>query len=204
MRGAQRLNAGRGANGSDGARRTRRIVVASGVLALLLVAPLSVDRFGAVDLAQAAVQRAKSFLQLIQQRSPGARTRGLLANTKHKKVVLHQRALPKVRMALPKMPPVTNEPPLIDIVVPPVPVVPAGFELASLPPFSAPSPPANPLIPPRGLIVPPSETPPTPPIIPPPAVPEPETWATMLLGLGLIGWSLRRRVSKVRAQPAEA
>ena len=29
-------------------------------------------------------------------------------------------------------------------------------------------------------------------IVPPPAVPEPQTWAMMLLGFGLIGWQIRR------------
>ena len=38
---------------------------------------------------------------------------------------------------------------------------------------------------------PPGEEPPPPP--PPPAVPEPGTWATMLLGFGLTGWAMRRR-----------
>jgi hypothetical protein len=33
----------------------------------------------------------------------------------------------------------------------------------------------------------------TPPVITPQAVPEPGTWALMLLGFGLIGWILRRR-----------
>jgi len=29
-------------------------------------------------------------------------------------------------------------------------------------------------------------------VVPPPAVPEPGTWAMLLLGFGLMGWSLRR------------
>jgi len=36
---------------------------------------------------------------------------------------------------------------------------------------------------------------PTPLVVVPPAVPEPDTWATMILGLGLCAWSLRRRAA---------
>jgi hypothetical protein len=38
-------------------------------------------------------------------------------------------------------------------------------------------------------------------IITAPAVPEPGTWATMLLGFGLIGWRIRRRAAR-RLLPA--
>jgi hypothetical protein len=35
-----------------------------------------------------------------------------------------------------------------------------------------------------------------------PAVPEPSTWATMLLGFAVIGWRVRRRTARSRTLPA--
>lgn len=161
-----------------------------------LVSAVSIPGFGGADIAEAAVQKAKSFLELMQQRSPGKRTRAQLAVNKHK-VALHQRALPKVRMAVPILPPELT-PPLIDIVAPPIPIRTAFLEAFPIPPIVEEIfPPAIPLTPPSNIIVPPfsqPDTPITPPIvIPPAAVPEPATWMTMLLGFGLIGWQTRRR-----------
>jgi hypothetical protein len=204
MRSAQRFDAGRRTIGSKSAKRIGRVSIAGAALILLLVMPYSVERLSGGGLAEAAVQRAKSFLELIQQRSPGARSRGQLAQTKHKKTVLHQRALPKVRMVMP-IPPTGSPTTLVDIVAPSVPIIPAGFELASIPPLSPPPSPLEiPLIRQPSLIVPPTETPSTPPVIPPPAVPEPDTWATMILGLGLIGWMLRSRRQARRERSLEA
>lgn len=194
MIGAQGPGAGRDANGRNRGRRARRGLIGAAALILLVAAPLSIERFGSIDLAAAAVQRAKSFLELIQQRSPGLRTHGELIKTKRKKkTVLHERALPKVRMATPILPP-GSPTALIDLVAPPVPIIPASFDVIPISPLSPP-PSAPPIIPfssPPGVVGPP-ETPFTPPIIPPPPVPEPQTWSTMLLGFGLVGWMLRRR-----------
>lgn len=173
----------------------RLVLISAAALILCVAAPLSFERFGGTDLAEAAVQRAKSFLELIQQRSPGARTRGELTKIKRKKkTVLHERALPKVRMAMPILPP-GSPTALIDLVAPPVPIVPASFDMASVSPLSPPPPSGPPIVPlssPPGVVVPP-ETPSTPLVIPPPPVPEPQTWSMMLLGFGLIAWMLRRR-----------
>ena len=196
------------------ARRT--LLSAAGAFVLLLTAGTAVATFGgaglanaAVERASAAVERAKSFIELIKQRSPGRRTEAHLAQTKHKRIArLHQRALPKMRT--PPIPPVGVLPPaLIDIIAPPPPVITASFEgLPVLPLFATVAPggvPAGvPVVPGSPLIAPPqtpSETPPVTPPVTPSAVPEPGTWASMLLGFALVGWQLRRR--RVRgAQPA--
>jgi hypothetical protein len=171
----------------------RLLVVSAVVLALGLTTVVATTPFGGVSLATAAVQRAKSFLQLIQQRSPGTRTRAALVKTKHKRLVVHERALPKVRMAVATIPP--PQPELIDLVAPPLPVLPVSLEALTIPPLSQPSSaPGFPLIGPPGIVVPPPLSPSTTPLVPPiSAVPEPATWLTMLLGFGLIGWRRRRR-----------
>jgi hypothetical protein len=182
------------------ARRTRRLLVGAAAL-ILLTGSLSVTTFGGSDLANAAIQRAKSFLEIIHQRSPGRRTQAQLAQTKHKRIAqLHQRALPKVRMP-PAIPPLGALPPaLIDIVAPPAPIRMANIALPPIPLLQQGTPPGGPFIPPPGLIVPPSTPETPPPIVTPPqaAVPEPGTWATLLLGFGLVGWRLRRRANQGR------
>jgi hypothetical protein len=174
----------------------RPLLIGSAALSLLLVPALSVEYFGGTDFADAAVQKAKSFLELIQQRSPGHRTKAQLAKIKHRAAARpHERALPKVVIPaiLPPGPPER----LIDIVAPPIPVTLASVEAIPIPPIVGQTPlPPGILFPPPSLIVPPTETPTTtPPIVTPPitAAPEPGTWMTMLLGFGLIGWQLRWR-----------
>jgi hypothetical protein len=185
----------------------RSLLLAAATFLILVTANLTLVSFGGTDLANAAVQRAKSFIELISQRSPGKRTEAHLAQTKHKKVAqLHQRALPKVRMP-PAIPPLGALPPaLIDIVAPPPPATVASLEtIPIVPMFGTPVFPVLPNSPGSPLVVPPqtpSETPTTPIVTPPvSAVPEPGTWASILLGFALIGRQLRRR--RVRgAQPA--
>jgi hypothetical protein len=190
-------------------RPARRALLIGGALFLLLLAAsTTVATFGSSNLANAAVQRARSFLEIIHQRSPGRRTEAHLALTKHKAIAhLHQRALPKVRMpsaipplgALPPaIPPLGALPPaLIDLVAPPVPIKFAGLDLPPIPILEQGTPPGAPFIPTPGLIVPPS-IPQTPPTVPQSALPEPGTWATFLLGFGLVGWQLRRRPNRRR------
>ena len=180
-------------------RPARRALLIGGALFLLLLAAsTTVATFGGANLANAAVQRARSFLEIIHQRSPGRRTEAHLALTKHRAIAhLHQRALPKVRMP-PAIPPLGALPPaLIDLVAPPVPIKFAGLDLPPIPILEQGTPPGAPFILPPGLFVPPS-IPETPPTVPQSAVPEPRTWATFLLGFGLVGWQLRRRPSRRR------
>jgi len=153
-----------------------------------------------------------SVADILAGRSPGERLAGVLANLKHRRApALHQRALPKVRRpasplanivaapAAPIIPPPAGTP--LYNVVNSAPVVPAVA--------ATPAPGAPPVIfpgftpPPGGgggIIIPPIvETPPVtpPPVVTPPttpAVPEPTTWAMMLLGFAMIGFAVRKRV----------
>ena len=164
-----------------------------------------------------ALNAAKSVADLLAGRSPGERAEGTLANLKHRRLsALHERALPKVRRpgaASPLAGIVGAAPvPPAEVLPPPAPLytVVAGGPGA---PVAAPPPGGGPVIfpaippPPGGgggvilpppVITPPVTPPVTPPIvIPPPpttgAVPEPSTWAMMLIGFAMIGRSLRAR-----------
>lgn len=148
---------------------------------------------------------------ILAGRSPGERLAGVLANLKHKRApALHQRALPKIRrpvnplgaiVAAPSAPLVVAPPaetPLYNVVngtPTPVPVVaatPAPGEVPVVFPGFTPPPGGG-----GGFVTPPIvQVPPvTPPITPPttPGVPEPSTWAMMLLGFAFIGQALRNR-----------
>jgi hypothetical protein len=158
---------------------------------------LSIATFPGTNLASAALQRAKSFLELVEQRSPGRRTQAHLTKIKHRIAARpHERALPKVRMALPILP---LAPPLalFDLVAPPPPVHIASIEDIPILPLIAQTPfQPGPFSPPPSFIVPPMQTPSfAPPVVnlPTAPVPEPGTWASMLLGFALIGWTLQRR-----------
>jgi hypothetical protein len=157
----------------------------------------SLASLGGADLAEAAVSRAKSLVDLLDQRSPGARTEAELTKTKHAKEALANRE--------PRIVPEN----LAEVLAPPVPaLVPVGIdtaapitELASaLPPGIILAPPTGGIVtPPGGVITPPggggNTPPPGPPHTPPPGpppLPEPGTWMTMIIGFGLVGWLLRR------------
>ena len=177
------------------------------VLVLAIAGSLSIATFGGTNLARAAIEKAKSLAELINQRSPGQRTKGVLTKIKHKRARPHERALPKVVLSL-NFPPFVNEPALVDVVGAPPALVPAAFDTAPPPFTEAPPPTSGPptILPPgEGLPVgppivsqPPPPSPPPPNLPPPnspPPVPEPSTWMTMLLGFFLLG-SLVRRDSK--------
>ena len=173
----------------------------------------SLASLGGADLAQAAVNRAKSLVDLLDQRSPGARTEAELTKTKHLREALADRE----SAVVPKN--------LAEVLAPPVPtLVPVDIntaapltELASaLPPGIILAPPPMGIItPPGGVIIPPGgggQTPPpgppdTPPPGPPhtpppgpPPLPEPGTWMTMILGFGMVGWLLRRDKAACRGR----
>jgi hypothetical protein len=159
----------------------------------------SLASFGGADLAEAAVSRAKSLMDLLDQRSPGARTEAELTKTKRVKEALAEReaaVVPKNLAEVLAAPVPALAPVDVDMAAP-------VTELASpLPPGIILSPPPSVIVPPPGGGVipppgggdhpppPPPPSPPPPP--PPPPLPEPGTWMTMILGFGLIGWVLRR------------
>jgi hypothetical protein len=185
-------------------RRRRSIVAATAVsLSVALGMAVSLASFTGTDLADAAVSRAKGLMELLDQRSPGARTEGELTKTKRAMEVLAERqpVVPK-NLAEVLSPPQSMLVP-VDIAAP----APA-IELASAIPPGIIVPPGFPpgggiVTPPGGGIItppgggggtPPPGPPETPPDTPhgPPPLPEPGTWMTMLLGFGLAGWALRR------------
>jgi hypothetical protein len=199
-------------------KRRRPLLIASGsAIAAALASALSIANFTGVDLANAAVERAKSLVDLMNRRSPGERVKGELIKTKGK----HFKVLAEKPDVVPEMP-VPSYASLADVIVPPVgSLIPAAIELPGIAQFTPPpgvsiTPPPGVFVPPCCLASPPPPPPPGPPPPPPPGpppppppgpppppppppVPEPGTWMTMVLGFGLSGWLMRRnRPQKTR------
>jgi hypothetical protein len=184
-------------------RRRRRLVALMALFAVCLTGG-GVWTIGALtgnDMVEAAVTKAQSLADLIAQRSPGTRTAGQLTKTKHARALAKQRVVPNQHAAA-AMPAAKVPMPEIASLLAAPPIAPAAVD------FEKPLPLAELTAPPPtlgGIIVPgpggpPGEPPPASfpgpepktPVNPPSAVPEPGTWATMLLGFGLIGWQVRR------------
>ena len=182
----------------ESAKRRRKILAVGGALTIVLAAPLSIAAFMGVDASIPGVEAAKSFMAMMAERSPGDRTKAELTKIKHAAAPAPtQRALGKITKP---------EPPkeFVEAIAPPVPTIeelpPVALKEDIGPLLLTPQPPGG------GIITPPQAPPPggggpnpppppgeEPPPPPPPAVPEPGTWATMLLGFGLTGWAMRRR-----------
>ncbi len=207
---------------SKGLRRRHRqpnqpILFAGGGLALALAAALSVASFSDVDLVGAAAAKAQSIADILRQRSPGERTEARLAKTKRRYQVLAERELPEIpALAVYTSPVQLMAPPIQPSLVLAAPVIPALADFGPPPPFFS--------IPPvGGVFAPlpgggggggggggpgsPGSTGPggQPPGQPnptgspeTPAVPEPGTWATMMMGFALSGCMLRRRRARAR------
>jgi hypothetical protein len=174
------------------------------------------------DAVEAATKQAKTLADLIDQRSPGERTSAELTKLKkahHAAARVH----PKVAMTAPVSPTALA---LAKLLLPPPEAVetiaPVALLGAGPPPTLGgivsppgegifPPPGGGNLPPPGGTTTPPGGTT-TPPgdgghvtipkdeprdIIPVAPVPEPGTWATMLLGFALIGWQLRRQANRM-------
>lgn len=158
----------------------------------------------AVDnVAARGIDGFNSVAAMIASRSPGERPERALASLKPKRQAApHERALAKVRPAAPTLasilagpstPPVlvpsVAETPLFNTVVPP-PLVPVAAPIPGGPPggFPAITPPGG-----GGLIVPPIITPAATPVTPATPVPEPSSWAMMLVGLVLMGQMVGRK-----------
>lgn len=186
------------------ATRRRRVAAIAALFAVSLAGAgtWSIGALTGADMVQAAVTQAQSLSDLLAQRSPGERTEALLTKTKHAKPLarLHQVASPPAKKQ-PALTPKVNmtdiarllqAPPPVDLGRPLVPMAmlaPPSLGQIVAPPSGS-SPPGG--SPPGGGSPPVSyPTPPT--ITVPSAVPEPGTWATMLLGFALIGWRVRRR-----------
>jgi hypothetical protein len=196
-------------NGPRFGRGSLLAVIGIGVAAAVSVATVSNPWLGnsVRNAVNQGVHGVETVAAMLAERSPGARPEGALVNLKHKKkAALHERALPKVRG--PYAPPTAYEalsspPPVAPVVPPEAPLFAtiAGGPPAEIPPAGAGSgggPPILSDIPPpgggSGGFTPPittTETPsvPTTPVSP---VPEPRSWAMMLLGFAFVGWSLRR------------
>lgn len=164
--------------------------------------------------ARDALAKASDMAAMLAERSPGARTTAELTKTKRKHLASqpHERALGKIRRpVLPSqflkalapgletadVPPVVDLNPLIGPIAPPITLaeISPGDTLAGPP---GPGFPGIPIAGGGGSIFSPPPTN-TPPIILPPAVPEPATWAMMLLGFLGLGVQLRRVRAKLSA-----
>jgi hypothetical protein len=185
--------------------RMRRRVIAAGCASLLLGGALSLSLSGltAADALYASAQKARSLAEMLGQRSPGERTEAQLTKTKraralarHRLPILTDRPLKPNAMDLAKilLPPATDVPVSIANPVPMMQVPPTSLASIIVPPGGG-----APIVTPPGGSgggtpgggSPPLITPPTSPELIP-AVPEPGTWAMMLLGFGFIGWRVRR------------
>ena len=190
---------------SLGGRWTIAAAIILTIAAALSIATFSRTNVGKAvgDAASAGLDSIKTVAAMLADRSPGQRPEGALASLKQKKQpALHQRALPKVRkpesplagiIGTPPVPPIEMPPetPLYSMVspgpdlIPPTSIVPGGA-----PPGSNTPPPGGG----GGIVVPPgtTDTPNVPETPVTPAVPEPATWAMMLLGFAMVGWAIRR------------
>lgn len=179
-------------------RRNRRLLAAAAALVFAAGTATTVASFTGTDLAGAAEARARSLVDLIGQRSPGARTEAQLTKTKHRAVAERDPAPADAHVP-------AN---LAEVIAPPVPdIVPVDLapplqltflEMPPVPGLPMPPPGGGGGVPPGGggggcCGGPPNSPPETPPNTPPPPpLPEPGTWLTMLLGFGFVGWGMRR------------
>jgi hypothetical protein len=184
-------------------RRWRAIAIIGGLAAALAGAgTLTIAGLNGSNVVHEAVSRAKSLADLLDQRSPGARTEGELTKTKHARALARKRMAAGPKAHQPTAPaPKVNMPDIAQLLesAPPLAAVsldrPLPLEAISSPPplaaIIAPPPGGGIVIPPGGGPVTfPTELP-REPVTQPSAVPEPATWAMMLLGFGLIGWRVR-------------
>lgn len=180
-------------------------------LAALFAVPLagagtwSIGALTGNDMVEAAVSGTKSLADLLGQRSPGERTEAQITKSKH------ATAIPRRRLAEAphkvKQPAAEPKLSMVDIArlleaPPPPPLAAPALVGTPIAPLAMAVPPSlgGIVIPPTGGSPPGGSPPasfPTPqrnlPVTIPSAVPEPGTWATMMLGFALIGWRVRRR-----------
>lgn len=203
-------------------RRRRRLVLAA-CLATAAGAPFSLSLVGVSgnDMVHAAVNGASSLADLFDKRSPGERTAAQLTKTKHAKRPTSAMAPPDRRPIAPTLMGRHHFDEVADILVgapPPTveiapPVQEASIDIPTIAGLIGSSP--DVVGTPSGggdggsggggggsSTFPASE--PHQPLTPVAAVPEPGTWATMLLGFAMLGWRMRRRPSKHAVRKAAA
>ncbi|WP_246450666.1 PEPxxWA-CTERM sorting domain-containing protein [Sphingomonas rhizophila] len=162
-------------------------------------APVAINILAKHGVDVPGASSVQSIMALLDQRSPGERTKGELTKTKRQYRVLSSASWPAVAKTLPPaMPQAVEGSPFLP------PEAPPEFQLASFAPGS--------ISPPvtfgggggsgggggggccgsggGGGGNTPTDNPGTPPV---PAVPEPSTWAMLLIGFGAIGSALRRQ-----------
>lgn len=183
-----------------------------GALLLALASALAIANFMQVDLAGAATGRAKSFMQLLTDRSPGERTEAQLIKHRASHVLAERDSAPELPKVLSDVLAAPAPAAVVQSALAPVPV-PDLAAIASAPAIVGPifaGPGGGAVIggggggggsggssggggggggSPGGTT---PETPVTPLTPDTPAVPEPGTWMTMLLGFGFMGRALRR------------
>lgn len=164
------------------------------------------------DMVHAAVSQVQNLAELLDQRSPGARTEAQLTKTKRERALAKQRKASRPLAHQPVLPPMAVKeslPGLLDLLAGPSPVVtadavspysqmaiispPSLATIVTPPPGSGTPPPGSGTPPPGGgggVIVPPDQPPQ---IVTTSPLPEPGTWAMMLLGFALVGWRARRQ-----------
>lgn len=197
-------------------RRRRRNIALTAFLSAALAGAgiLAVGGVTGNDMVHAAVSHARSLAELLDQRSPGDRTEAQLTKTKYERALAKQRLAPRSRERLPvsSASPVKNDiPQLAELLAGPGPIA-LVEEVHPFPEIATSSPPSLGLIvgsPPSTVVTPPGgggEVPQvTPPftreLVPTSPLPEPGTWAMMLLGFALIGWRARRERSARPGKP---
>jgi PEP-CTERM motif len=208
---ARALRRSRGARAAMRSRRRRSLAIAAcAFIALTVPTAMSLGAFGGNDVVQAAVTKARSLVDLLDQRSPGERTQAELTKTKRARAAAAARrphAVPTADrsaiVAPVELAALLESPPaLVDVGQP---IATLSMSPPSIADILVPSPgspgtpgspgsPGAPLVTPPGGDEPKTFPTPQPPeiLVPTPAVPEPGTWAMMLLGFGCIGWRLRR------------
>lgn len=197
--------------GVTGGLTRRRRLIAAACVALAAVAGTPVtlamlDAPGSIP----GVQQARNVLDMLSGRSPGERTEAQLIK-KGRKVESRwlssaslpppkeeiEKEVPDRMIAMADLPHHQFDQPPSDIAVPPLfPIVPPGGIVPPVGPPGGGLPPGG-GFPPGGGGIPPGGGGPPPPPPPPALVPEPSTWATMLIGFALLGGVIRRRKSSL-------